>query len=294
MTAHGPARSEADAARRALGQRLVRARKAAGYTQQQLAEAMRCARATIADAESGHPEVARPFWARCDRVLAPILSFVTAFDEFHNVSYAPVLRPAVGMGAFGHARRLIRSGKLPGALTGYRRLGWPVTEGCAGRASLMTGDVVDALEVPAEAGRIAASWWRRSHLRRSPARGLPSLPSSATALAVIAAGDRWYFLAEAGGCPWTGDDDAPMPDGADSHDAGPVMCWHTHGSQIPVPPSPLADGHLAVWRYLPSEPPHLAPAGRLLGLLTTALPGVRVVPAAPPDLPPAWGRPEVP
>jgi transcriptional regulator with XRE-family HTH domain len=285
VTAHRSAHSEADAARRALGQRLARARKAAGYTQQQLAEATRYARSTIANAESGHSEVARPFWARCDRVLTPIRSFATAFDEFHAVDHAPVLGPETGLGAFGHARRLIRSGKLPGALTGYRRLGWPVTEGYARRADLMTGEVVDALEVPAKTGRIAASWWRYSHVRPDPARDLPALPSPARALAVIAAGDRWYFLAAAGGCAWTSDDGAPMPDAADSgNDAEPVICWHAHGSQIPVPPSPLADGHLAVWTHLPTQPPQLAPTSGILGLLDAAIPGgVRVVPAVDTD-----------
>jgi transcriptional regulator with XRE-family HTH domain len=54
------------ATRRELGRRLAGARKAAGYTQQQLSAAAGYSRSTVSNAEIGHPDVARVFWERCD------------------------------------------------------------------------------------------------------------------------------------------------------------------------------------------------------------------------------------
>ncbi|HUZ27337.1 MAG TPA: hypothetical protein VMV07_26605 [Streptosporangiaceae bacterium] len=106
---------------------------------------------------------------------------------------------------------------------------------------------------------------------------------------MITAGDRCYFLAAAGGCPWTGNEPAPAPgDGA----AGAVIRWHAGGTRIPAPPSRLPAGEQAAWAHLPSRRVRLAPSIALLGLLDIAaavarhgqpgltLPGgIRVIPA---------------
>jgi hypothetical protein len=93
-------------------------------------------------------------------------------------------------------------------------------------------------------------------------------------LALIAAEDRWYFLAAAGSYPWTAP--AAHPDGAgglegEADDGGrkPVVTSHAHGGQIPVPPSPLGTGN-ATWAHLPSQTPSLAPAIALTPLLAMA------------------------
>jgi len=57
------------ATRRDLGRRLPGVRKAAGSTQARLGAAVGYSRSTVSNAEIGHPDVARVFWARCDQVL---------------------------------------------------------------------------------------------------------------------------------------------------------------------------------------------------------------------------------
>ena len=191
----------------------------------------------------------------------------------------------------GSAGRQLR--RLAAALTGYRDLGWPA-EAAGERADLLTGDVIDALEVPRHWGMLAASLWRLSQGRCDVVRCLPALPRPARALAVIAAGHRWYFLAAAGGCPWAGAEPAPgeaLP--SDGLPGGQAIRWHARGGRIPAPPSRLPRDQAATWAYLPAQVPRLAPAIGLVGLLATAaamagpesaalmLPGgARVVPAS--------------
>jgi transcriptional regulator with XRE-family HTH domain len=267
VTGDGSVCRDPQAARRELGQRLAAERKAAGLTQRQLAEATRYSRSTVSNAEIGHPDVARLFWARCDRVLKPARPFAADFDDFRPVRYPADLAPDGGLRAWRQARRLISSAKVPGALAGYRYLGWPAAESRTGRAVIVTGDAVDALEVPAQAGRLAVDLWQYSQGRPDQVRQLPALPRPSRALAVIAAGARWYFLAAAGTYLWPGQH-AAAPAGNDAGRA--VIRWHSDGSQVPAPPSPLAAGQQATWAHLPSRPPQLAPAIGLLGLLATA------------------------
>jgi transcriptional regulator with XRE-family HTH domain len=236
--------------RRDLGRRLAEARQGAGHTQMEFAALIPFSRGTVSKAEIGHPDVGRRFWESCDQVLIVGEPFTLTFDRIKAVE-----RPRVGPEpvpgtrvAYLRVRRAIQSVRADEALTGYQALGWPVTLTCNGQAELATGEVIDALEVPAPAGRLAASLWLYSQGRPDPIRHLPALPRPARALALIAAEDRWYFLAAAGSYPWTAP--AAHPDGAgglegEADDGGrkPVVTSHAHGGQIPVPPSPLGTGN---------------------------------------------------
>ena len=289
------------ATRRELGRRLAGARKAAGYTQQQLAAAAGYSRSTVSNAEIGHPDVARVFWARCEKALKSGRAFTLAFDQIRaaerrEAAGLPDVVPDAAPGAFRQARRKITSDGMAEALAGYRDLGWPAQPGDAGM-ELVTGDVLDALELPRAAGMLAVSLWLYSRGRADEILRLPALPHPARSLAVIAAGERCYFLAAPGSCPWAGHEPAL----ALAPGAGGVIRWHAAGGRIPVPSSGLPGGERASWAHLPSHPVRLAPPVALLGLLATAaataghgpagltLPGgIRVIPAPrPPGSQPA-------
>jgi DNA-binding XRE family transcriptional regulator len=294
--------------RRDLGRRLAGVRKAAGYTQEQLAAAAGYSRSAVSNAEIGHPEVARAFWARCDAVLRTGRMFTAAFDQVKHAEQRraaglPVAGPDSGLGAFRLARKRVCSADPAEALAGYQDLGWAV-QPAQGGLELATGDVTDALELPRAAGMLAMSLWQYSRGQPDQVRQLPALPHPARALVVITAGDRCYFLAASGGSPWTGSELPPAPGGGGDDLAGAVICWHARGGRIPVPPSPLPGGQRAAWAHLPERPVQLAPAIALLGLLGTAaataghnragltLPGgIRVIPA---PARPAVSTPEPP
>jgi DNA-binding XRE family transcriptional regulator len=287
-------------ARRELGRRLAAARKAGGYTQQELAAVTRYSRGTVSAAEVGGPEVGRAFWMRCDLVLGTGDGFALAFDEVRarEQGRAPGLPADVtgaGPGDPGRARHLLSCPGPAEALAGYRHLGWPVS-GRDGRLELATGEVVDALELALAPGLLAATLWLHSRGRADAAGGLPPLPDPAQSLAVITAGKRCFFLAASGCCPWAGDapgragDPGQVPGG---ERAGPVIRWHADGGRILVPPSRLPGGGRAAWACLPALPMVPVPPAALLTLLATAaasagrhaaaltLPGgVRLVPAS--------------
>lgn len=302
--------------RRDLGRCLASARKAAGYTQHQLALATGYSRSTVSNAEIGHPDVARIFWARCDKVLKSGRSYELAFEKIRAAERGqvgpaaeqpPPPRPVPAGAAAG--RRLVPAAGAAEALAGYQDLGWPAAGG-HDTVELVTGEVLDALELPRPAGLLAASLWLYSRGRPDDARRLPALPHPARSLAVITAGDRSFFLAAAGGCPWPGPvagQPGPGPgagreaghgngrapdwemDPEDSPPAGParrpddagrrVIRWHSGGSRIPAPPSRLSGGGQAAWAHLPSHPVQLASPAALLGLLATASAGVSDGPA---------------
>jgi Helix-turn-helix domain len=316
-------------ARRDLGRSLAAERRAAGFTQRQLAVATGYSRSAVSNAEIGHPDVARVFWARCDQILGSGRGYELAFEKIR----AAEREAAAGRGTGGPPAAPAASGTgrgrppaggdaLAEALAGYQDLGWPAVAGY-GTVELLTGEVIDALELPRAAGLLAASLWLYSRGRPDDARRLPALPHPARSLAVITAGDRCYVLAAAGGCPWPA---PPQPDEAGpgpvrSDEAGPdadypagdpetdppeaaspgrrVIRWHSGGSRILAPPSRLPGGGRAAWAHRPARPVHLPAPAAVLGLLATAsadadddgppgltLPGgVRVLPPSSPHPP---------
>jgi DNA-binding XRE family transcriptional regulator len=144
------------ATRRHLGRRLAGVRKAAGYTQAQLGAAVGYSRSTVSNAEIGHPDVARVFWARCDQVLKTGKALARAFDQIraaerHQAAGLPDTVPDAALGAFRQAVQQITSDGMPEALAGYRDLGWAAQHGDDG-VELVTGDALDALELPQAAG----------------------------------------------------------------------------------------------------------------------------------------------
>jgi DNA-binding XRE family transcriptional regulator len=268
--------------RRDLGQCLAAARKAAGYTQHQLALATGYSRSTVSNAEIGHPDVARIFWARCDKILKSGRSYELAFEKIRAAERGPAaqaaeqaLPPRPAPAGAAAAGRLLPAGGAAEALAAYQDLGWPAAGG-PDSVELITGEVLDALELPRAAGLLAASLWLYSRGRPDDARRLPALPHPARSLAVITAGDRSYFLAAAGGCPWSG---PAGPAGGPDAAGGRVIRWHSGGSRVPAPPSRLPGAGQAAWAHLPSNPVQLAPPAALLGLLATASAGVSDGPA---------------
>ena len=283
--------------RRDLGRRLAGARKAAGYTQQRLATATGYSRSTVSNAEIGHPDVARVFWIRCDEILKSGRAFELAFGQVRAAERDQGADPSAGAAGPGGAAAAsgastaLLAGGTAAALAGYQELGWPAV-GRDDTVELITGEVLDALELPRAAGLLAASLWLYSRGRADDARRLPALPHPARSLAVITAGDRCFVLAAAGGCPWTGQQ--PSPGGGPGEAAGRVIRWHAGGSRIPAPPSRLPDGGQAAWAHRPSSPVQLAPPVALLGLLATAAAGVGhgpagiTLPGGIRVLPPSW------
>jgi len=272
-------------ARRDLGRQLAAARKAAGYTQGGLAAALGYSRSTVSNAEIGHPDVARAFWAGCDRVLRNGRAFTTAFDQLkaaerRQAAGLPETVPDTALQAFRRARRLITASAPAEALAGYRELGWAAEsrEGCQ---ELVTGTVLDAFELPPAAAMLAVALWQYSQGRADEVLRLPALPRPGHALAVISTGDRCFFLAAAGSYPWPAEGTAAAAAG---EAPGAVIRWHSAGCRIPAPPSQLPGGRQAAWEQLPSGPLRLAPSIALLSLLAvaaaTAAPGpaVRTLP----------------
>jgi transcriptional regulator with XRE-family HTH domain len=201
--------------RRELGRRLAGARKAAGYTQQQLAAAAGYSRSTVSNAEIGHPDVARLFWARCEKVLKSGRMLALAFDQIRaaerrEAAGLPDVVPDAALGAFRQARRKITSGGMAEALAGYRDLGWPAQPGDAGM-ELVTVDVLDVLELPRAAGMLAVSLWLYSRGRADEILRVPALPHPARSLAVIAARGAVLFPHRTGELPVDGARGRPRP-----------------------------------------------------------------------------------
>jgi transcriptional regulator with XRE-family HTH domain len=68
-------------ARAALGAELAAYRRAAGYTQAQLAQLTRYSRSAIANAETGRQHIPRRFWERADAALRTGGTLAAAYDE---------------------------------------------------------------------------------------------------------------------------------------------------------------------------------------------------------------------
>jgi transcriptional regulator with XRE-family HTH domain len=253
------------ALRRQLGRRLAALRTDARYTQREFAHRISYARSTLSTVESGVQRAGRPFWQACDRVLHASGAFERGYDEIQAQQAAErqdARAPTPGQADIG----LPAAATLNEALHAYQALGWPTV--AHGRtAELVTGTVLDALEVPRPAGILAASWWQATAGAADPIRDLPALPDPRRSLAAIASADRLFFLTAAGSFPWTqqGRNDVPLAANA------PLIGWHSGGSQIPAPPGTGTDGNPATWAYLPTESIQLPSPAMLLHLLAKAI-----------------------
>jgi transcriptional regulator with XRE-family HTH domain len=291
---------EVTALRRDLGRQLAERRKAAGYVQREFAALVGYSRTAVANAETGHARIGRPLWERADRVLGTGELFARGFDRIQAQAPAGSRLGATLASARDRvpAERAAASDGLESLAAEQARLAcrdrrWPAEEDAAGRLWLVTGTVIDALEVPLAAGLVAVAWWLYTRGVPDEIRGLPILPDPAAALAVIAAGPRCYFLARSGACPWR----ARNADGSSVAGTAEVR-WHADGSRVLAPPSPLAGGERAVWAHVPSPGGQLASPMALLHVLAQAvdatrhgdslvLPGgVRAIPAINISVPP--------
>lgn len=249
MSEPDPAR----ALRHQLGHQLASLRETAGYSQQRFAGLAGYARSTVAGAETGQPGMAREFWEKCDQILGAGTTLTDGFDWIADHPAGPNLAAAT----------------MPEALRTYWQLGWPAIKRPGRRLELVTGTVIDALEVPAPAATVAIAWWQHSGGQPDLVRRLPALPPPRQALAVIIAGSRAYFLTQAGGCPWTSDSADGPGYGGDGTDTAAIR-WHSGGSHIPAPPAHTRDGHQAGWAHRPSGAIELPIAAALLDLLAKA------------------------
>jgi DNA-binding XRE family transcriptional regulator len=256
--------SDADgiqALRRQLGRALKEARAAAGYSQAQLALKTGYARSTVSTVESGSQNVPRLFWERSDAALGTGTGLLARYDRLAQRRAAGARREAPPGG------RGLAAGGAADAVAAYTELGWGVEYG-DGRIELVSGDGVEALEVPRAAGMVAVRWWLHTGGAPDEIRGLPALPGPQDALAVIAAGDRFLFLVQTGACPWAGPDLAVAAPA--SGPPGVAVRWHADGSLVPAPPSLDGRGHLVTWAYPPPRRIRLADPVVLLDLLTRA------------------------
>jgi hypothetical protein len=282
--------------RRGLGRQLAGRRKAAGYLQRELGVLVGYSRTAVANAETGNATIGRQLWENADKVLGTGELFARGYDRI-QAQRAAESRPSARSAPVGEGRRDLGVAPLSAPLDwqGYRDRGWPVEEGPGGRMWLVTGTVVDVLEVGRAAGAVAMHWWLYTRGVPDQIRGLPALPDPAAALAVITTGRRCYFLTQSGACPWDHHDtaSASAAAGAAAADPGPaVMRWHADGGRVPAPPSPVDTGGRAAWAHAPSVPRELVSPMALLHVLAQAaaatsqgaglsLPGgVRAVPAA--------------
>lgn len=271
--------------RRELGRQLAAWRRAADYTQAQLARQTGYARSTVSTVESGSQHVLRIFWERCDAALDTGQLLATAYDRLQE-RQAELRRAEAGRVRESSAARLDVSRRRrrrpdlgPVSIAEYGQLGW-IAQEHAGRLELVTGTVVDALELQRPAGMLAVQWWLGSRGTPDEMRGLPALPHPDEALAVIAAGPRFFFLVAAGACPW---DDLPPAAASTADDDATAIRWHARESRIPAPPGPTADGSPVTWVHVPvltAEAPQLANPITLLDMLAKAAAAVRNQPTA--------------
>jgi hypothetical protein len=132
---------------------------------------------------------------------------------------------------------------------------------------LATGTVVDAMQVGRLTGMVAAQCWLETGGREDMARGLPALSAPGRSLAVIEAGESWYFLVRTGASPWDGAGRRQEPGPPAAPQDGAIR-WHSAGSAIPAPPG--TGPSAARWAYLPARAVRLAPPLAMLELLGRA------------------------
>lgn len=277
--------------RRDMGRDLARRREEAGLTQEKFADLTgRYGRGTVSHAETGIGDTGREFWVIADRLLGTDGLFMECHDMIREY-LGQGKRAVVTCDGIEELRchLVLKSAEPLAALAGYHRLGWPVSAD-GDRLTLAAGTVADVLEVTRPAGAVATAWWLETGGAENAARGLAALPAPGMSLAVIDAGERWYFLVSAGSFPWGasgGGHVGTIPE-------GPAVRWHAKGSIIPVPPSKAGQA-AARWAHLPVSALQPAPALAVLDLLgkasvmtrapgTLRLPGGAVaVPAALPQ-----------
>lgn len=294
--------SDAEAAawlRTEMGRELAARRRAAGLSQQRLAELTGSySRSVVAHAENGRDDVGGGFWRAADRLLGAGGLFA-GLDEEMRVCLEPARQATFRAGDSGQEVRcgaVLRSAEPDRALAAYRRLGWPVAAG-GDLVELLAGRTADVLEVGRAAGMVAAGAWLETARGEGTARAVPRLPAPEGTLAVIEAGDRWFFLVRTGfPVPWvTGDR------GAAAAAAEADVRWHSAGGRVALPPS-KAGRVAARWAYLPQALLRPAPPLAVLDLLGWAvavtrapgrllLPGGAAVAAA---VPGPHGRPVLP
>lgn len=264
----GPQPAMIRSLRRELGQELATWRHVAGFTQAQLGRKVGYSRSTVSTVESGGQDVPRRFWEACDELLGTGGVMAGRFDQVQRAQAAE-RRSAAGMVARPLPVPRAPRPEWPDDLAAYERLGWPVTNGPAG-LELATGSVVDALELNRPAGTLAVHWWLGSGGVVDPVRNLPALPPPSEALAATVADNRFFFLVQAGACPWQVRERFPAPPA----EAG-LIRWHAEGSRIPVPLGPGI-----VWVHAPATGFRLASPIPLLDLLAKAAAAVRRQPGA--------------
>lgn len=277
--------------RRDMGRDLRARREEAGYTQERFADLTgRYGRGTVSHAETGIGDTGREFWVIADRLLGTDGHFAECHDLIREY-LGRGKRSAVTCDGIDELRchLVLKSAEPDAALAGYRRLGWPVSAD-GDRLSLAVGTVADVLEVTRPAGAVAAAWWLETGGAENAARGLAALPAPGMSLAVIDAGERWFFLVSTGSFPW----DVSGRGNTGVAQEGAAVRWHATGSSIPAPPSKAGQA-AARWAHLPVSALQPAPALAVLDLLgkasamtctpgTLRLPGGAVaVPAALPQ-----------
>jgi Helix-turn-helix domain len=280
-----------------MGRDLKRRRRAAGLSQVGLAEQTGYSQSTVAHAENGLDDVGEGFWRAADRALGTGGLLAGLHDEVREC-LEPGRRAAVRAGDAGPEVRcgpLLKSAEPDRALAGYRRLGWPVTAR-GDVLELLAGKTADVLEVGRPAGMVAAGAWLESGGDERAVRALPRLPAPEGALAVISAGERWYFLVRTGfPLPWRdGGGRRPATAGGDGE---AEIRWHSAGGRVPLPPSKAGQA-AARWAYLPDARLLPAPPLAVLDLLSWAVavtrhPGRLVLPgraAVAADVPQPQGR----
>ena len=262
----GPADDDADFAawmRAEMGAELKRRRRAAGLSQEQFAAlAGEYSRTTVSHAEQGLPDVGRGFWQAADRLLGTGEFFATSYDEVREC-LEPDKRAAVrGDGSVLLCELAMKVAEPDRARASYQRRGWPAA--VRGDAlELLTGKTADVLEVSRTAGTVAAGAWLESGGAEGALRGLPRLPAPDGALAVIDAGERWFFLVRPG-FPWQVGGARPRPARETQ------IFWHSAGGRVPLPPS-KAGQSAARWAHLPAAVLQLPPPLAVLDLLGWAV-----------------------
>jgi hypothetical protein len=264
-----------------MGQALAGRRKAAGLTQAQFGARIGYTRSAVSHAETArHDDTGREFWEAADRALGIGSYFTSWHDRVRRHLDLERRGPAGAHGADLPVGGAFKAADPLAALADYCQRGWPVAEAARG-LELATGTLADALQVDRLAGLVAAQCWLETGGREDVPRGLPSMPVPGRSLAVIEAGQSWYFLVRTGASPWNGQDRVRR--GPDQEEQGAIR-WHSAGSHVPAPPGALGPGSTpARWAYLPARTVRLAPPLAILELLgraaaMTRAPGTLILP----------------